>query len=157
MDSRGYGRSGDRSSAMNKLVGTLMVVGLAGILVGVYALLDGTAPRVMSSPMLVAGLIVGVGGVGLSGTRVRRTAYRPDHWRTAELVTAASGLLAAFVVVASSSVDAANLNPSLSPLVWPQLPLQPLLGVLIGLVPLVAAPPPLMVESPPDYARRAAT
>jgi energy-coupling factor transport system permease protein len=44
-------------------------------------------------------------------------------------------------------VDASDLNPSLSPLSWPQLPLLPLVGILIGLFPVVAAPQAAPLES----------
>ena len=38
-----------------------MLVGLVGVCVGVYALLDKTAPRILALPMLLAG-VVGRGG-----------------------------------------------------------------------------------------------
>jgi energy-coupling factor transport system permease protein len=134
MDSRGYGRSGDRTSARSRLIGLLMVVGLGGVCVGAYGLLDSATPRVLSMPLLVAGV-------------VRRTAYRPDHWRLAELVVVCSGIASAVVLIACTHVAPETLDPTLFPLVWPQLAPLPLAGVLIGVIPAFAAPEPVMVES----------
>ena len=76
-------------------------------------------------------------------------AYRPDHWYAAEIVTAGSGLAAALFSFVSTRVDPLDLNPSVYPLTWPQLPPLALLAVLLGLVPLVAAPPPVTEEAAP--------
>jgi energy-coupling factor transport system permease protein len=147
MDSRGYGRSAGRSRQRSRVIGTLMVVGLGGICVGVYALLDGATPRALSMPLLGAGLMVGVAGLALSGSGVRRTAYRPDHWKPAEFVVAGSGALSAALMAVAMHVDAASLNPTLSPLVWPQLTALPLFAVLVGVIPAWAAPEPVLTET----------
>jgi len=147
MDSRGYGRAGDRSRASGWVTGGLLVTGLAGMCVGVYALLDGTTPRYLATPVLVAGLAVGVVGIVWSGRGVRRTTYRPDRWLLAEILTVASGLTAAVLTIVTLRVDPTNLIPSLSPLSWPQLPVVPLVGVLIGLLPAFVTPLPAGVES----------
>jgi energy-coupling factor transport system permease protein len=149
MDSRGYGRSGGRSRASSRVSGALLVLGLCGISVGVYAVLDGTAPRLLAAPTLLAGVAAGVVGIALSARGVRRSMYRPDHWGLAEALVAASGVTAAVVVYVSARVNPADLVPSLSPLAWPQLPVVPMLGVLLGLLPAFVSPPPLAVEVAP--------
>jgi energy-coupling factor transport system permease protein len=148
MDSRGYGRSGTRSKATSVVSGVFLCLGLAGICVGVYGLLDATTPRILATPMLVTGIVVGVVGIRLSARGVERSTYRPDRWRVAELMTVASGVAAAALVTLTSRVDPTNLNPSLSPLEWPQLAVLPLTGILLGLVPAFATPVPASVESP---------
>ena len=75
-----------------------MLVGLCGICVGVYAVLDHTAPALLALPMLALGVLVAVIGLASAGRQVQRSRYRPDRWRLPELVVAASG-----VVVAGSS------------------------------------------------------
>ena len=147
MDSRGYGRSGARSRRAGLTVGALMVVGLSGVCVGVYALLDTTTPRYLATPMLAGGVLLGLGGVGLSGRGVRRSVYRPDRWRLAELLTVASGAGCAAVVALAAAADPGGLHPSLYPLEWPTLPLLALAGVLVGLLPAVLAPRPAPVEA----------
>jgi energy-coupling factor transport system permease protein len=148
MDSRGYGRTGDRSRRSTWTTGALLVCGLGGICVGVYCVLDGTTPRVLATPVLVAGSILGITGIALSGRGVSRSAYRPDSWRLAELVVVASGATSGAVVWVTSRVDPVNLNPSLSPLTWPQVALLPILGILAGLVPAVLAPLPADAQMP---------
>jgi energy-coupling factor transport system permease protein len=149
MDSRGYGRSGDRSRRSSVAVGALLLTGLAGMAVGAYALLDATTPRYLATPVLIAGIVVGSVGLLLSGRGVARTAYRPDHWYAAEIVTASSGLAAALLSFVSARVDPLDLNPSVYPLTWPQLPPLALVALLLGLVPIVAAPPPVTAETTP--------
>ena len=70
-----------------RLTGALMLLGLCGICVGVYAGLDHTAPRVLATPMLRARRgRRGRAGWSLAGRRVARTRYRPDPWRWPEFV-----------------------------------------------------------------------
>jgi len=147
MDVRGYGRSADRTRLETWVTGTLMVVGLGGMCVGVYALLDGTTPRYLATPVLVAGVLVGIVGIALSGRGVRRTKYRPDRWRLAELMTVATGLVAAGCTIATLRVDPDQLYPSLNPLEWPVLPLFAVTGVLVALLPAFVTPLPAGVES----------
>jgi energy-coupling factor transport system permease protein len=147
MDSRGYGRSGDVDRRTSYASGTSLVVGLCALGVGAYAVLDGTAPRILAGPLLVAGAAVGVLGIALSGRGIQRTTYRPDRWRLPELLTVASGLTAAVVVWASVRVDPDALYPSLDPLSWPQLPMLPLAGILVALAPAYLTPHPQMFDS----------
>jgi energy-coupling factor transport system permease protein len=142
MDGRGYGRSGAAGRVARWATGVMVVGGLGGMCVGIYATLDGTTPRVLAGPVLLAGVAVAAVGFHLAGRRVERVLYRPDHWGVAEVLTAASGVTVAVVMFATAEVDPANLNPSLNPLRWPEVAWLPLLGVLVGLVPGVATPLP---------------
>ena len=119
-----------------------MLLGLGGVAVGVYGVLDVTAPALLQVPALGFGVVVGLVGFVLSGRSVRRSIYQPDRWRVAELVTVAAGVLAATVVVVASAQDPVPLFPSASPPEWPVLPVLPTLGVLLALLPTVATPPP---------------
>lgn len=147
MDSRGYGRSGARSRLSTWVAAALMMSGLGGLCVGVYCLLDATTPRLLATPLMALSLVVGVAGIVASGRGVTRTSYRPDRWRSAELVVVASGLAAGALVYVTTRTDPANLNPSLNPLAWPRVSLLPMLGILIGLVPSVATPLPVPTSS----------
>ena len=140
MDTRGYGRAGGASGRERWTTGILLLSALIGICVGVYAWLDPTAPRVMSSPMLVAGVVVAVLGMRSAGRRVQRTRYRPDPWRAPEFATALVGVSVGVlgwwlghsqVPVAYPGVD---VMPYLSPLAL-------LVGVL-GIIPAVITPVP---------------
>ncbi|GAB3143207.1 CbiQ family ECF transporter T component [Micromonospora sonneratiae] len=151
MDSRGYGRTGDVPRGTRLLTGILVVTGMIGVCAGGYGLLDGSAPRYLGVPMLVAGLAVATVGMLLGGRRVRRSVYRPDRWRIAEHGVAASGLAAGALLYLSGSVDPGDLYPTLSPLSWPELSPLPTLAVLAGLLPAWLAPPaPTGTDGPPS-------
>jgi energy-coupling factor transport system permease protein len=156
MDSRGYGRTGDRSRRATAITGALMVTGLAGLCVAAYAMLDGTAPRLLATPLLVLSLVLGLAGIVASGSAVRRTSYRPDRWRTAEFVVVASGAAAGVILYLTSRLDPANLYPTLNPLSWPQVAALPLVGVLLGLIPAFATPLPADSGVVPELVEAAA-
>ena len=141
MDSRGFGRAGAQPVARRRLTGALLVLGLLGMCAGLYGLLDGTAPRVLGLPTLAAGAVVAIAGLAVAGRRVRRSVYRPDRWRAAEGAVAGCGIAAAAAMYGSAAIDPADLYPSLSPLAWPELPLLPVVGLLIALLPAWLAPP----------------
>ncbi len=145
MDARGYGRAPAKGRTP-VLTGMLMITGLIGVCVGVYASLDSTAPRAMATPMLLSGVALAALGFGVAGRGVRRSRYRPDRWRAAEIVTAGSGMTVAIAMFISASIDPADLYPSVSQLSWPPLPLAAVLAIMVGAVPAWAAPPPAEPE-----------
>ena len=109
-------------------------------MVGIYALLDQTAPRLLAAPMLVVGLAVALSGLVLSGRRVERTRYRPDRWRVAEISVVLLGL---GVAVTGWWVNRAQVAIAYPDLVSaPQLSLQALAAGLLGVLVVVVTPPP---------------
>lgn len=148
MASRGYGRTGAVAGGRRALVGTLVVGGLLGVCAGLYGLLDGSAPPALGLPLLLGGLAVAVAGLAAGGRRVRRTGYRPDRWRGAELLTVASGLAAALVMHLATEVDPTDVYPSLTPLSWPEVSALPLAAILLGVLPGYLTPPPPPSEEP---------
>jgi energy-coupling factor transport system permease protein len=145
MDTRGYGRSAGAPPAERRLTGGLMLLGVCGVAVGVYAGLDHTAPRVLAWPMLVLGVVAAVGGLVLAGRRVGRTRYRPDPWRWPEFVVMLSGIASAVVAWWVASHQLVVAYPGLA--TFPEVTPLALVGVLLGLVPAVAAPEPRMVAA----------
>jgi energy-coupling factor transport system permease protein len=143
MDSRGYGRSGAASPQARRVTGGLMLAGLAGLCVGAYGLLDGTAPRILGAPVLLAGAVVCCAGLSLGGRRVTRTRYRPDPWRGPEWAVALCGAASAAMLYASAGYSAAEVDPTFYPLRFPPLPALPTIAILIAAIPAVAAPPPI--------------
>ncbi len=142
MDSRGYGRRAEVSAATRRLTGTSTLLGLLGIAVGIYGVLDATSPPVLGLPTLLAGLVLAGGGLVLGGRRAVRTRYRPDPWTAPEWITAGSGLAAAVLVIVGGVIAPEALAPSTHPLVVPPLPLLPTVGVLLALLPAWLTPPP---------------
>ncbi len=142
MDSRGYGRTGEATRTARRLTATLMLAGMAGVCVGCYGLLSGSAPRLLGTPVILLGVVLCTAGLALGGRRVRRTHYRPDPWRAPEWIVAGCGLISAVTLYLSTGYSAAGLNPSFSPLRFPGLPFLPAVAILIAAAAAFAAPPP---------------
>ena len=139
MDSRGYGRAADRSRRVRRATAVLTLGGLVGVCLGLYGVLDPTRSGGAGLPVLVVGLVAAGGGLALGGRRVARTRYRPDPWRWPEWVVGATGVLAGAVLWVASAHDPA-LWPTVTPWVWPTLPLVPAAAVLGALLPAWVAP-----------------
>ena len=74
--------------------------------------------------------------------RGRRTRFRPDPWSVGALVTAITALLTAGVFVFAAWTGRGGLQPSTSPLTWPQADPWLLASVLLLAVPgLIPSPP----------------
>ncbi|MEU0937726.1 CbiQ family ECF transporter T component [Embleya sp. NPDC005971] len=142
MDSRGYGRNRHLPRTIRLLTGVLTLVGLIGVCVGVYALLDGGAPRRLGATMLPGGVVIAGIGFVLTGRRIDRSVYLPDRWRPAEFIVAGCGIGAGALVHLTGRIDAGNLYPSLSPLAWPELAPLPALALVVAVLPAWLAPPP---------------
>ncbi|MDO9458385.1 energy-coupling factor transporter transmembrane component T [Nocardioides sp.] len=140
MDTRGYGRTGTATPTERRTTGALVIAGLCGVAVGVYALLDQTAPRLLAAPMLVLGTLVAVAGLVSAGRRVQRTRYRPDRWRPAELAVVAVGLGVAVLGWWVSHHQLAIAYPSVS--AAPEVSLTALVAALLGIAAVAVSPPP---------------
>lgn len=145
MDTRGYGRSGGVSPRHRLVTGALLLAGLIGIGVGVYGVLDLTAPRWLAVPMLAAGVFLAVVGVVLSGRRVGRTRYRPTPWRWPETVVALGGVAVVVGVRIVVERDPLVAAPDLA--AAPTLTVLALVVGVVALVGLLAPPAPVSVSS----------
>ncbi|MEU1752721.1 CbiQ family ECF transporter T component [Micromonospora matsumotoense] len=142
MDSRGYGRTAAVPAGQRAATGALVLGGLVGVCAGTYGLLDSTGSGYLGLPMLLAGLVVAVTGMLLAGRRVRRSRYRPDRWRSAELLVAGCGVVAAMLTLLAGSVAPELLYPPVGPLNWPEVTPLMLLAVAAAAGPAWLAPPP---------------
>jgi energy-coupling factor transport system permease protein len=140
MDSRGYARAVPGTS--DRRVAALLLGALLAAVLGTYGLLDGTSPSWLGVPLLAVGASAAVAGGVLAGRRVRRTRYRPDRWDARASLVAACGVVAGGLLVAVTATDPAALDPSLSPLAWPELPPVALVAVVVAAAPAVLAPAP---------------
>lgn len=152
MDSRGYGHRIEQSRTARAVTGTLTLGGLLGSCLGLYGLLDTTAPVWLGVPVLLLGLALSVTGLWAGGRAVRRTTYRPDPWSLPEWVTAATGLVTAAALLVQVRLEPAAMSMPVTPLAWPALPLLALVGILVAALPAFLTPPP-----PAPSTRRAAT
>jgi energy-coupling factor transport system permease protein len=142
MDSRGYGRRRAVSPWQRRATAALVLSGMLGVLLGVYALLDAAASTATGFGIVTFAAALAVVGFTWAGRQVTRTVYRPDPWRLPEWLVAASGLISAVALTVLAAVDPTSLNPTTSPLTWPPLPVLGLLSVLVAAAPAWAAPPP---------------
>ncbi len=140
MDSRGYGRTAHVPQAQRRLTAACVLLGLLGILLGVYALLTESMAFPLAASALAIGLLLALGAMAIGRQRVTRTRYRPDPWALPEWLVVASGAIAAGAMVTAAARGVPGLLLA-GPLVVPPVPLVPVVGVLIGLAPAVVAPP----------------
>jgi energy-coupling factor transport system permease protein len=114
------------------------------VAVGLYGIADVEAPGALGLPLLAAGAAVLALTLFAGGRRSSRTRYRPDPWRWPEWVVSGSGLaaLAGMVVAARLPGGPAALRPPTSPLGWPAVPAVAVGGILLALLPALAAPRP---------------
>jgi energy-coupling factor transport system permease protein len=139
MDTRGYGRTSGATPRERRTTGALMLLGLCGICVGVYAGLDGTTPSWLGRPMLVGGVVVSVAAMFVAGRRVGRSRYRPAPWRWPELVVALSGAAVGAAGWWMSRHQLAVAYPSVT--VAPALSLLAIAAAAAGLAGALCAPP----------------
>jgi energy-coupling factor transport system permease protein len=134
MDTRGYGRTTTVSRGERAGQAVLVLAGLVGIALGLFAVLGASG---WGWALLAIGGVLAVGGILVAGRWTPRTRYRPDPWRWPETLTAATGVLAAVAVLAT------NTDSITIPLSWPALPPAATLAILLAALPanLTPAPP----------------
>ncbi len=148
MDARGYGRRVEVPSGTRRLGVGSTATGLLLVLVGVYGLLDtGSLPAGGVPFVAVGAVLVGV-GMAFGGRRSTRTRYRPDVWWTAEWLVVGSGAVALVSLIVVGILDVPGLHLTVTPLQVPQIPLLAMVGILVALTPVVAAPAPPTLPVP---------
>ena len=141
MDSRGYGRSGQLPVRVRRLTVLLVLGGLLGVCIGLFGLLSADTSVFAGAPLLVLGLLAAFTGLWLGGRRSIRTRYRADPWELPEWLVSLCGLFAAAGVITAGIINPASVTISVVPLMWPALPVAALVGILLGALPAVLAPP----------------
>ncbi|NUH38182.1 energy-coupling factor transporter transmembrane protein EcfT [Streptomyces samsunensis] len=147
MDARGYGRTAQVPPAVARTTTALTLGGLLGVCCGTYGLLAAEGAG-YGLPLLLTGLAAALGGLWLGGRRSVRSRYRPDRWGIRAWLVAGSGAAVAALMIWAATAAPQALQPSVVPLTAPTLPLWPAAGVLLGLLPSLAAPAPLSPPAP---------
>ena len=100
----------------------------------------------VSATFVAIGVIGACVGISVASRSSLRTVYRPDPWWLPEwwVVIAATALTASFVAVDVTQPTA--MNPTTNPLIWPAVPLVPLLALCLAMTPAIITPnpPPLV-------------
>lgn len=138
MDARGFGRRDVSGRAASRATAALVLTGALLMLASSYAIVDTAAPAGLGVPLLAAGGVLTAAGFVVGARRGGRTRYRPDPWRWDEWAVLGCGVAAAVCLAVQPATD---LFPSTSPPQWPSVPLLPLLGLAVALLPAWLAPP----------------
>jgi energy-coupling factor transport system permease protein len=151
MESRGYGRAVHRTARSTRLAGLLTLVGVGGVVIGLYGLLDGTSPLVLGMPTLLLGVTCAGAALVVGARRDPRTHYRRDRWALPEWLVATSGVVPALVLILAGAQHWDGVVPQQVPAELPAVPL-----VLVAAI-AVAATAALFAPVPPLLARSRAT
>ena len=149
MDARGYGRIGSLTAGARRISAALLLAGLLGLCLAGYGLLDAATPGAVAVPALAVGVVASVVGLVIGSRRMVRSRYRPDRFDLRSALVAACGVAIAALFLLTEISGPSVSYPSTFPLVWPQLALLPLLGIVMAALPGVVSTP---VESPPGEA-----
>ncbi|WP_253272591.1 energy-coupling factor transporter transmembrane component T [Arsenicicoccus sp. oral taxon 190] len=141
MEARGYGRHALGATRRRRAAGAVTVLGLIGLVGGLYALLDGSVASAYGWPLLAAGVLLSGTTLWLGAQTDTRTRYRRDRWGWAEWAVTAAGLAPAVVLAVLAATGAAGLAMPTVPLAPPPLVPAALLAVLVAAGAGVAAPP----------------
>lgn len=148
MESRGYGRAVQRTRRSTRLAGVLTLVGVGGVVVGLYGLLDGTSPLVLGMPTLLLGAGCATAALVVGARRDPRTHYRRDPWGAPEWLVAASGVVPALVLTVAATRHWAGVVPQQVPAELPAVPLGLVAAIAVGAAAAWLAPvPPLLARS----------
>ncbi len=142
MDARGFGRAAAVPAGRRRATGVLVVAGLIGVCIGVYGLLDDSSPGWLGPVLVLSGLAVSAGGFAIAGRSSIRTRYRPDPWRWPEWAVTGCAVVVAGTFALAASRGTPGMNLLVVPLVPPQVPVLPLIGLLAALLPAWLAPVP---------------
>lgn len=144
MDSRGYGRTADRSSLDRLRTGVALLAGIVCIVVGLFFLL-GTASReweIWGLAIVALGIVSATFSLIFAGRRSTRTRYRPNTWLPADLWTVGCGAFTALAFALAARVDPVGMATSTQPPVWPSLPVLALAALVVAALPAYFTPRP---------------
>ena len=156
MESRGYGRTVQQSKASRRRASLLTMLGLLGVVAGLYGLLDGSSPTLLGLPVLLLGVALAAAALWTGARRDPRSRYRRDPWGLPEWVVAGSGLVPAVALIIAGHQAWEGIIPVQIPASVPAAPLAAVLAILVAVLASVIAPmPPQRAAQVADRAARA--
>ena len=147
MEARGYGRLPVRGRRARAIGSVLALLGVTGVVAGLYGVLSPSTGGWLGLPILVFGAALAAASLVLGARGDVRTAYRRDPWRTPEWLVCTLGVLAAATLIAAQAQGAPGVVMGLQPTEELGVPLLPglaiascaLAGVLTPVPPRLAA------------------
>lgn len=150
MDARGFGRVGSGSRRHGTGAALAALGSVTALTLFAYDLVAASLP-VLHGPLGIPlrlrdlagllGLALAVVSLRLSGRGVRRTRYRPERWRMAEVVTVVCGVVPVLAAALVGQGSSDLLHPAVLP--SPEVPVLPaamLVAALVALLPAVLTP-----------------
>lgn len=145
MESRGYGRAVRSTVRDRRIASTLALVGLLGVLGGLYGLLDSSAGGALGLPLLVVGAALAAASLAVGASRDSRSGHRREQWAWTETLTVLSGILAAAVLVVGSVRGWEGIVPT-QRAELPAVPLVAVIAILVAATPAFFTPRPRQVD-----------
>ncbi|HYO85551.1 MAG TPA: energy-coupling factor transporter transmembrane component T [Dermatophilaceae bacterium] len=140
MESRGYGRAVHRDPRRQHRATGMTVLGVVGVLAGLYGLLDGATPPVLGVPVLLGGVVLAAGSLWYGSGRDRRSHYRRDPWSGPEWLVVAVGLVTACLFVVGQQRTWEGMSAVSDPSAAPELPLLAVAAIVLAALAGVLTP-----------------
>lgn len=148
MDARGYGRRALVSQAQRSATTAVSMVGLVGVTLGLYLLLDATLAPALNLLVLGGGAVLLLVALRLAGARTVTTRYSRIPWRAGEWIAAVCGLCSLVLTLLTRAMAPAAVEMPLYPLGPPAVPVLAVMGLLLAALPAFLTPAPPAPPSP---------
>ena len=143
MESRGYGRAPVRSARGRRFASGLTLLGLVGVVAGLYGVLDGSVTGALGMPLLLAGVLVSALTLVVGTRGDSRSSYRRDPWSWSEWLVVALGVVPAAALLWAQAHGWDGVTVDQVPLTVPALPVTLVLALVVpGLAAVLTPVPP---------------
>ncbi|MFP7364883.1 energy-coupling factor transporter transmembrane component T [Corynebacterium callunae] len=136
MDARGYGRRAQTSRTEQRITSAFGLLGIVGVCIGLFVILDSSSPLYIAVPILVAGCGFVVVSLFIASRRKTSSTYNPLPWGTAEWLTCICGLSPLLAAILTRIYDPASMITTWVPLHIPNtIPLFVIFGLVLAALP----------------------
>lgn len=136
MDARGYGRRAQISRLEQRITSAFGLLGIVGVCIGLFVILDATTPLYVAVPILLAGVGFVVISLFIASRRKTSSTFKPLPWGTAEWLTSICGLSPLLAAIVTRINDPASMITTWVPLHIPNtIPLFVIFGLVMAALP----------------------
>lgn len=141
MDSRGYGRPAISSKAEQRVTSAFGFLGIVGVTIGLFVVLDATVPASIAVPIVMLGVGFLAVSIFVASRRKTSTVYEKAPWQAAEWIVSACGVTPLLAALVTHKVAPSSMVVSWIPLHIPnQVPLLVIAGLLVAAAPGFISP-----------------